>query len=152
MRTLCRLRLYALLGSYHPSLVTIACPVRRTSDQGSGLATIAEIEQPIVIENDEDTKMTGGSAGSGSRRPKGCCGSTCPEASCTEGPIIVETKGSTQECSFNGEQGSTSCGQVCCSKGTNCGTSDFPMTLPGLPSSIGYYLGTCDSDLKGPSG
>ena len=30
----------------------------------SSLATIAEVEQPIVIDDDEDAKMTGDSAGS----------------------------------------------------------------------------------------
>ena len=35
----------------------------------SSLATTAEIEQPIVIEADEDTKMTGGSAGSADANP-----------------------------------------------------------------------------------
>ena len=63
----------------------------------SSLATIAEIEQPIVIEDDDDTKMTGDSAGPPVERY------VVPKE-----PAAVPV--------FD--------------------ISDFPMTLPGLPSSI----------------
>ena len=113
----------------------------------SSLATIAEIEQPIVIEDDEDTKMTGGSAGSADADPKGAPAvpvkrhpalkvppSTRPKAVLKSAPSMVTRVSPLVNVK-----------KVCCSEGTNCGTYFQRGRLSydsaqALPSS--FYLGT----------
>ena len=123
----------------------------------SSLATIAEIEQPILIENDEDTKMTDGYAGSASADPKATTAVPVKRRPTLKVPPSSRPK-STQECSLNGDKGSTSCGKACCSKWTNCGTYLQYGRLSYDSSRIAvinclitsYYLGTPTS--KAPSG
>ena len=106
----------------------------------SSLATIAEIEQPIVIEDDEDTKMTGDSAGSADTSQKAAPAvpvkrrpmlkvppSTRPKAVLKSAPSMVTRVPPPVE-------------RYVVPKGPAVvpvfDISDFPMTLPGLPSSI----------------
>ena len=104
----------------------------------SSLATIAEADQPIVIEDADDAPRTGVSASS--------------VAATTTAPTTLQTKRSSmlkapptarpRSCSRglrSRDKGSTSCGKICCSKGTSVqhfNISDFPMVLPGLASSL----------------
>ena len=64
----------------------------------SSLAPIAEVEQPIVIEDNDDAQMTGGAS---------------QETSGAEGSTVNATKGSPQECATSSTKGTTFCGTVC---------------------------------------
>ena len=132
-----------------------ASPLLRPGPATSSLATIAEVEQPIVIEDDDDAKMTGDSAGSADasqkapppvpvkRRPMlKSLPSTRPKAvlksapsTLTRAPPLVERyvvpKRPAVVPIFD--------------------ISDFPMTLPGLPSSIASSPATTwHRRLRGP--
>ena len=99
------------------------------------LATIAETEQPIVIEDDEDTTRSGASASSGPASAAATLQTT--EEFFVEGTSNHPTKGPSQETSSHGDKGSTSCGEVCCAKGTS-GAALQHFRLPNGTSRIGF--------------
>ena len=66
-----------------------------------------------MIEDDEDIRMTGGSAGSADTGPKGAPAVPVKRRPALKVPPSTRPKAVPQ--------GSTSCGEVCCSERTNCG-------------------------------
>ena len=105
----------------------------------SSLATIAETEQPILIE-DDDARMTGGSAGSASADPKATTAmcferrpalkvplSSRPKAVLKSAPSAVTRVPSPVERYVVPRRPAVA---------PNFRMAEFPMILPGLPSSI----------------
>ena len=123
----------------------------------SSLAPIAETEQPIVIEDEDDAQMTGGSVGSTTADLKATTRTvTAKRHPLLKGSTIDVTKGSSQECTIRGTKATTSCGAVCCSTGTSSGTDLQDGRLPNDRSrsliidcilTDYYYIGTSNTNI-----
>ena len=106
----------------------------------SSPATIAEIEQPIVIEDDEDTKMTGSSAGSADADPKAAPAVPVKRRPALKAPPSTRPKAVLKSAPSTVTRVPPPVERYVVPTGPTVvptfSMADFPMTLPGLPSSI----------------
>ena len=113
----------------------------------SSLATIAETEQPILIEDDDDdddddddAKMTGGSAGSASAEKMATTAVTVKRRPALKVPpssrpkaVLKSTPSAVTRVPHPAERYVVPRGPAVA---PNFRMADFPMVIPGLPSSI----------------
>ena len=106
----------------------------------SSLATIAEVEQPIVIDDDEDTTTTGAASGSADVSQKAPPPVLYKRRPMLKSPPTTRPKAVLKSAPVALTRAPPPVEKYVVPKGPAVvpvfDISDFPMTLPGLPSSI----------------
>ena len=106
----------------------------------SSLATIAEVEQPIVIDDDEDTRTTGDASGSADGSQKAPSPVPSKRLHMLKSPPSTRPKAVLKSAPTTLTRAPPPVERYVVPKGPAVvpifDISDFPMTLPGLPSSI----------------